>query len=192
MKNVSYANRGQPFEDIIRISNRMYAHRKLAMIEKLPTEFIPLRNGRGKVVDVKVENKSTVDFLGRYKQFPIAIEAKNTNTGSIRFDAVQPHQAAYMDAFTKQAGTIGLILVSFRYKRFYAIPWAFWGAAYSLRVRQKDKTTSITFHAFGQSWSIPQKFSVKEEELNPAWEVPGYDARYGLHYLKNADQYITT
>ena len=192
MKNSSYGNRGMAFEDLIRFANGRYERKKVAMVTKIPTEFVPLRNGKGKVVNVKVEHKSTVDFIGRYKQYPIAIEAKHTTTGTIRWDAVQAHQAAYMDAFTAQEGVIGLILISFNLRRFYAVPWSFWGAAYNLRVRHRDKTPAINPQNNGQSWPIPQKFSIREEELNPEWEIPGNHATYGLHYLINADHYITT
>lgn len=191
MKNRSYANRGQPFEEYIRFANSYYARDRLAIIEKLPTEFIPLRNARGQVCSVKVEHKSKVDFIGRFKQYPIAIEAKNTNEDSIRFDRVEPHQADYMDAFTAQQGTIGLVLVSFNLERFFAVPWAFWGYAYDLRVRRNDKSTTINLHAFGQEWAVPKKYSVRMDELNPEWEIPSGGTAYGLDYLRNAEKYIT-
>lgn len=191
MKNRSYANRGQPFEEYIRFANSYYVRDRLAIIEKLPTEFIPLRNARGQVCSVKVEHKSKVDFIGRFKQYPIAIEAKNTNEDSIRFDRVEPHQADYMDAFTAQQGTIGLVLVSFNLERFFAVPWAFWGYAYDLRVRRNDKSTTINLHAFGQEWAVPKKYSVRMDELNPEWEIPSGGTAYGLDYLRNAEKYIT-
>lgn len=192
MKNRSYANRGQPFEEFLRFANDRYAHKKLARIEKLPTEFIPLRNAAGKVCGVKVERKSKVDFIGRYKHYPIAIEAKTTNEDSIRFDRIEPHQAEYMDGFTEEPGTIGLVVVSFSLKRFFVIPWAFWSIAYEYRARRNDRTTPVTVSAFGQTWTIPKKFSVRLDELNPSWETPGYDPTYGIHYLKDAEKYITT
>lgn len=190
MKDKRYANRGRSFEEFLRFANSRYAQKGIALIEKLPTEFIPLRDRTGRVASVKVEHKSTVDFIGRYKSHPIAIEAKNTNTDSIRFDRVEPHQAAYMDAFCQQPGTIGLVLVSFGLKQFYAIPWAFWHAAYANRVTRGDRTTAVTVCFNGQTWTIPQKFSVREEELNPAWAIPNHDSTYGLHYLQNAESYI--
>lgn len=191
MKNKSYANRGVAFEEFIRFANDRYAHKKVATIDKLPTEWIPLRNRSGKICGAKVERKSKVDFIGRYKHYPIAIEAKNSNEDNIRFDEVQPHQADYMDQFTEEPGTIGLVLVSFNLKRFYAIPWAFWSAAYETRVRRNDRATPVTVTAFGQTWTIPKKFSVRADELNPEWEIPNHDLNYGIHYLKEVERYIT-
>lgn len=189
MKQKKYANRGQPFENFIRFANERYQQKGIAMITKQATEFIPIRNSSGKVCNVKVEHKATVDFLGRYKQYPIAIEAKNTSSDSIRFDAVQPHQADYMDAFCNEPGTIGLVLVSFNLQKFYAIPWAFWGEAYDLRVRRQNKAT-VRLHAFDEEWTIPNKMSARIEDMSPLWEVSGHDITYGLHYLKNAQKYI--
>lgn len=192
MKNYSYANRGQPFEQYVRFANEQYKRKKIACIDKVPTEFIPLRDARGKIYNVKVEHKSGVDFLGRYRDIPIAIEAKHTNSDSIRFDKVQPHQADYMDEFTAEPGTIGLVVVSFNLERFYAIPWAFWQAAYNARVRRgATRTAPVSVEAFGQTWTIPKKFSVREDELNPLWRVSGNHEKFGLHYLANATSYIT-
>lgn len=191
MKNSTYAHRGAAFESFIRFANRMYARHGIAVIEKLPTEFIPLRNSYGQISGAKVEGKSKVDFIGRFRRYPIAVEAKNTNADSIRFDRVEPHQAEYMDLFTAETGTIGLVLVSFNLNRVFAIPWSFWGAAYETRVRQNDKQTRRTVNAHGQSWEIPLKFSVRADELNPEWEVDGNSGRYGLHYLEKAESYVT-
>lgn len=191
MKDRRMANRGQPFEEFLRFANDRYRQRKIAVIEKLPTEFIPLRDRTGKIHSVKVEHKSKVDFIGRYKHYPIAIEAKNSNDPTIRWDRVEEHQADYMDEFTEQPGTIGLVLVSFNLKRFFAIPWAFWKAAYDARVRRGDRTATVTVEAFGQTWEVPKKNSVRIEELNPAWEIPNHDFTFGLHYLAKAEEYIT-
>lgn len=192
MKDYRQANRGQPLEMFIRFANDQYRRNKIASIEKLPTEFIPLRDAKGKIVNVKVEHKSKVDFIGRYRSIPIAIEAKSTSEDSIRFDCVEPHQADYMDEFTEEPGTIGLVVVSFSLQRFYAIPWAFWKAAYNARVRPgATRTAPVTVKAFGQTWDVPRKFSVREEELNPLWRVPDHHQHFGLHYLANATSYIT-
>ena len=189
MKQKKYANRGQPFENFIRFANERYQQKGIAMITKQATEFIPIRNSSGKVCDVKVEHKATVDFLGRYKQYPIAIEAKNTSSDSIRFDAVQPHQADYMDAFCNEPGTIGLVLVSFNLQKFYAVPWAFWGEAYDLRVRRQNKAP-VRLHAFDEEWTIPNKMSARIDEIPPQFEV-FISPKYGLDYLEKAEKYIT-
>ena len=192
MKDRSCANRGQALEEFLKFANDRYRLKKLAHIEKVPTEFIPIRNRSGKIFDVKVEHKATFDFLGRYKSHPIAIEAKNSNDPSIRWDRVEENQADDMDSFTAEPGTIGLVVVSFNLKRYFVIPWVFWQAAYNARVRPGgNRTTPVTVTAYGQTWTIPPKNSIRPEELLPEWEIPNHDSTYGIHYLRDAEKYIT-
>lgn len=190
MKNRSYANRGQALEGFIEFANDRYRQKGVAFIRKQSTEFIPIRDRNGRIVSCKVEQKATFDFLGRYKTIPIAIEAKNSNEDTIRWDRIESNQADDMDTFVVP-GTIGLVLVSFNLKRYFAIPWAFWKAAYDARVRRGDRTARVTVEAFGQTWEVPKKNSVRVEELNPAWEIPNHDFDFGLHYLAKAEEYIT-
>lgn len=189
-KDMRYANRGVPFETFIKFANERYRQAGEAFILKQCTEFKPIRNAYGNVCNVKVDHKATVDFIGRYKQYPIAIEAKNTTKDRINFDALQENQADDMDDFCSSPGTIGLVLVSFNLETFYAVPWAFWGSAYDLRVRRNDTKTSVRIKAFGEEWTIPNKKSVRMEELNPEWRISGNDGRYGLHYLQKAEKYV--
>ena len=192
MKDRSYANRGQTLEAFIKFANDRYRHKKLAHIEKQYTEFIPIRDRKGKIVNCKVEHKATIDFLGRYKSHPVAIEAKHSSTDSIRWDRVEENQADDMDSFISEPGTIGLVVVSFGLKRFFVIPWAFWQAAYNARVRPgSNRKTSVTVTAHGQTWTIPQKNSIRPEELLPQWEIPNHDYDFGIHYLRDAESYIT-
>ena len=192
MKSRSHANRGKPLEDLVKFANERYRYHGVACINKQATEFIPLRDRSGRIVSCKVEEKATVDFLGRYYNIPIAIEAKHTATEAISFDAVQEHQADFMDDYTRQPGTIGMVLVSFDMKRFFAIPWVFWQAAYNARIRPgATRTTPVTVSAFGVTWDIPKKKSVRVDELEPSWEIPNYNSTYGIHYLEKASQYIT-
>lgn len=76
--NRAQANKGKPFEDFLLFVHDAYQKQGDAVIHKVPTEFIPLRDGAGKIVNVKVERKSCVDYLGRYGSIPVAVEAKHT------------------------------------------------------------------------------------------------------------------
>ena len=191
MKNRSYANRGQPLEHFIEFANDRYRQKHMAFIKKQNTGFLPIRNASGKIVSCKVEQKATFDFLGYYKGHPIAIEAKNSETDTIRWDRIEENQAEDMDDFTSWPGTIGLVVVSFKLERFFAIPWALWSAAYDARVRPgATRTARVKAEAFGHTWDIPQKFSVREDEIPPEFEIPNHDFTYGLHYLAQAEKYI--
>lgn len=190
MKDRRYANRGVPFETFIKLANQRYRQKGEAFIEKQYTEFIPLRNSYGRVCDVKVEHKATVDFIGRYKQYPIAIEAKHTSTDTIKLNALQENQVDDMHEFCSCPGTIGLVLVSFKMDTFFAIPWAFWGAAYDIRIRDGNIKAPASVYAFGEEWTIPTKKSLRIEDMSPLWRVSGRDYGYGLNYLQKAENYV--
>ena len=188
MKDFRYANRGQDFESFLRFANEQYKADGVAVIQKIPTEFIPLRDGKGRVCNVKVVGKSAVDFIGRREDVPVAIEAKETSADSIRFDAVQDHQADFLDVFThgKRPG-LGYVVLSYRLNRFFLVPWVFWRAGRDAwRAAQEDgrrRAEIITIEHNGQVWMTPGKASVKAEELLPEWEVKT-GGRVVLDYLR--------
>lgn len=191
VKDARYGNRGEPFETFIEFACDTYKRKGIAVIDKQHTCFKPIRDYRGKIVNVKVEKKATVDYMGRYRCFPIAMEAKHTSTDAIRWDAVQEHQADYMDIFTAESGTIGMVVISFGLKRFFAIPWQVYKIAYDARVRPGgSRTAPVTATAFGTTWDIPPKNSFRADEIPPEYEISGNDAYYGLHFLQNVSLYI--
>lgn len=73
-RDASKANRGKPFEDFINFANEKYQAKGIAVMHKVPTEFIPLRGAHGQVANCKVERKSCVDYLGRFRDIPVAVE----------------------------------------------------------------------------------------------------------------------
>lgn len=188
MKDRRYANRGMTLEEFINYSNQSYRRDGVAVVWKVPTAFKPIRNAYGQVVNVKVEGKSCVDYLGRVGTIPLAAEAKESKGDSIRFDSVQDHQAAFMDDYLGQNEAICLVLVAFNLNTFYAIPWAFWKPAREAWKKAqklgKRKAEQITITHNGQTWITPGKASVREDELLREWEiVPG--GMYGLDYLQD-------
>ena len=181
MKNLKQANKGRAFEEFIRGSNRRYRYFGEALVEKVPTEFLPIRNSMGKVIDCKVEGKSSVDFLGRVGSRPIAVEAKHTSSNRIRWDEVTPHQADYLRDFIAGGNGIGLVLVSFSLQRFYAVPARFWLAA--RKAWEEAPKSRPTIQHDGAVWTGNGKASVEPSELLPEWEVK-MSARIGLDYLR--------
>lgn len=177
----SHANRGQPFEDFLAFVHARYQSTGIACVHKVPTEFIPLRDRTGKVCNAKVEHKSCVDYLGRYKGKPVAVEAKHTENDRILFSRVEPHQAEYMDDFCKDPGAVGIVLVSFKLQRFYAVPWQFWKAARDAWESGNGKT-QLPVEAYGWSWYTPGMASASAEQLLPDWEIKT-GGTSGLPYL---------
>ncbi|MBR5285396.1 MAG: Holliday junction resolvase RecU [Clostridia bacterium] len=188
MKDYSKANRGKPFEDLLYYSHEAYQRSGIACVHKVPTEFIPLRNAYGQVVSVKVERKSCVDYLGRFRSVPVAVEAKHTEDDRIRWDRVEDHQAAYMDDFCADPSAVGIVVVSFSLNRFYAIPWAAWRAGREewRQTPPRHKQKSVTVEAGGVTWETPAAASVSAADLPREWQIK-LGGRVGLPYLDIID-----
>lgn len=185
-RDAGKANRGKPFEDFINFANEKYQANGVAVMHKVPTEFIPLRGAYGQVASCKVEHKSCVDYLGRFRDIPVAVEAKHTKGARIDFSAVQEHQADYLDAWLSGGGRqLAFVAVSFNMNRFFMVPWEFWKAArdcWEQHKRTKQKEIAIV-QSHGWTWETPGTASARPEDLLPDWEVKtgGY---YGLQYLQ--------
>ena len=180
----SRANRGKPFEDFLLYVHSNYQRQGIACVHKVPTEFIPLRNARGQVYDVKVERKSCVDYLGRYKNVPVAIEAKHTEDDRIRWDRVEDHQAAYMDDFCRNSSAEGIVIVSFSLGRFFAVPWSAWRAGREAwaKTPPRHKPPTVRVHHYGDYWETPAAASISADEFLPEWEIKT-GGTTGLPYL---------
>lgn len=195
MKDFRQANKGKTFEGFLTFANMAYRHEGTAIIEKQYVEMLPIRNSMGKIVSCKVGEKSTVDYLGRFKKYPFCMEAKHTENDSIRYHAVADHQARFLEDFMKQDDGISIVLVSFDLRRYFAIPAPFWIAARdawtTARKKGKRKAEQITITHNGQTWTTNGMASVRPEELLPEWECFTHN-RYGLHYLKTVEKYLAT
>jgi recombination protein U len=140
-----------------------------------------LRDATGRVCSVKVERKSCVDYLGRYKGTPVAVEAKHTENDRILFSRVEPHQAEYMDDFCKDQGAVGIVLVSFSLRRYFAVPWQFWKAARDAWETSRSKT-KVKIKAYDWEWETTGMASTSTEQLHPGWEIKT-GGTSGLPYL---------
>jgi recombination protein U len=174
----SYANRGKPLENLVIRSNELYRKRKVAVIEKQPTEWIPLRDRTGRIVGAKVEHKATVDFLGSFAGRPIAFDCKHvsrtkTKKGDrISLSEVQPHQRDFLDDWTRD-GCPGFILVSFDLKRFFVVRWDWWKMRLALAEAHQGPP-SLTLEELATQAVLPGHPVVVEVKT-----AHGYD----IHYL---------
>ncbi|MGB9886295.1 MAG: Holliday junction resolvase RecU [Moorellales bacterium] len=125
------ANRGRALEELVKAANEAYRRRGVAVIHKVPTEWIPLRDRAGKIVGAKVERKAAVDFLGHVrvpgKDFavPLAFDVKEVARGTRWPLAKLPlHQYEYLRDCSA-SGCAAFVLVAFwEPMRFYAVPFA--------------------------------------------------------------------
>lgn len=140
------SNRGRGFEEIVEYANYAYTIKGIAVVHKVPTEWIPLRNEKGTIASAKVNKKAAVDFLGAYRSRPIAFDAKETRNPRIRFDRVEPHQQEFLDRWSHSTvGGISFVLVNFLLENTtYVFPWELWNRA--LIAHQMDKKQPATLH----------------------------------------------
>ena len=120
----THANRGRALEELIEHSNAQYRNRGFATVHKVPTAWVPIRDGSGRIVTAKVEEKASPDFLGVYRGRAIAFDAKHTSAHRIRWDRVEDHQAEFLGNWAA-AGGIAFVLVEFG-EIACVVPWGQW------------------------------------------------------------------
>ncbi len=151
----SHANRGLDFEALINQSNELYRRKRIACISKIPTEFIPLREG-GKIISAKVTRKSVCDYIGTANGISIAFEAKSTMGDGIRLAEVKPHQAVFLDDW-ENCGGQSFVLLSFRLMDFAMIPWKYWVAASEggiYNAKKIKKSAQMKLGGFPKEWQF--------------------------------------
>ena len=186
VKDQTKANRGRDFEEFINFANGKYQAQGVAVMHKVPTEFLPLRGPHGQVTSCKVTQKSCVDYLGHFRGIPVAVEAKSTHADRMDFSAVQDHQAAFLDDWMGANGnSLAFVVVCYGMTRFFAVPWPFWKAgrdAWEQHKRTGQKVVKIV-QAYGWTWETPGTASVTADRLHPEWEI-STGGIFGLPYLQ--------
>lgn len=108
-----HGNRGKWLEKVINNTNKMYAHRNIALISNIATPTKVVRKGDN-LIGAKYIEKSTVDFTGLTEngQF-IAFDTKECQQTSFSFASVKSHQVEYLKK-VKDLNGIAFILIYFR------------------------------------------------------------------------------
>ena len=162
MKDLSRANRGQDFEELIEHANEWYFSKGIGLIQKIPTDWKVIRKG-SEIITAYPAKKSTVDYIGLYYNRPIAFDAKSTKEKtSFPLKNIEAHQREFLSRWRQLQG-----------KAFYLINFKYHNEIFILYQRQLEE-----FEAQNDRKSIPyayfEKFCQKatQEGTNP------------LHYLK--------
>lgn len=106
---ISHANRGKSFETIIEKINAMYRTQGIAVIHKVPTEWIPIRRFN-RIVSAKVTRKASVDFMGVAEGIPIAFDTKDCIQTKWITSNLHDHQRIFLTDWIS-AGGIGFVLL---------------------------------------------------------------------------------
>jgi len=116
--------RGSAFEEMIVLTNQLYARHKLALIHKVPTPITPVEvdNKARTITSAYFEKRSTVDFIGVAQGIAICFDAKETGEKNLPLKNIHAHQIQFMESFREQKG-ISFILVHFSAKgEFFLLP----------------------------------------------------------------------
>lgn len=113
VKDPRKSNLGRSFEERIRWQNKMYLQQGVAQVHKVPTEWIPLRNSYGQIVNAKVEEKAAVDFMGTWADLDgksLAFDAKQFKGTNFPLKNVPSHQVEFLRNHIRFGG-IGFALL---------------------------------------------------------------------------------
>ncbi len=96
-KNYSMANKGRGFEQEVKIANKQYEVKGIALIQKISTPWQVVRKGK-KIISAFPEGKSTLDFRGTVKpRIPISFDCKETtNKKGLPLANIPNHQIDYI------------------------------------------------------------------------------------------------
>jgi len=123
---ISYANRGTVLEELIKISNIQYRRKGIALIHKVPSEWLPIRNSKGRIVSAKIEEKASVDFIGRDRDIPIAFDAKSVAKGDRWYlRRLEEHQYRFLKDWETGRARSFILLGFWETKEFFLIPFKF-------------------------------------------------------------------
>lgn len=117
--------RGSTFEELINMTNDIYAEKSLALVQKIPTPITPVEIDKATrhITLAYFEKDSTVDYIGVVQSIPICFDAKECHTDTFPMQNIHEHQVRFMENFEKQGG-ISFLLVYFTAKNeFYYLPF---------------------------------------------------------------------
>jgi len=164
--------RGSAFEEMIDMTNQLYAQRGLAIIQKVPTPITPVEvdNKARTITSAYFEKKSTVDFIGVAQGLAMCFDAKETKQQSLPLRNIHPHQITFMESFRKQQG-VGFLLVHFHVKgEIFLLP----------------SEDLARFHERAEKGG---RKSIPYEEFDPALIVPNKNG-FPVHYLVAVNMYL--
>jgi len=164
--------RGSAFEEMIDMTNLLYAQRGLAIIQKVPTPITPVEvDNKARTISLAYfDKKSTVDFIGVAQGLAICFDAKETKQLNLPLRNIHAHQIEFMENFRKQQG-VGFLLVNFQAK----------GEVFLLPCEDLAH-----YHAKAENGG---RKSIPYADFNPAYLVPNKNG-FPVHYLVALNEYL--
>ena len=142
---------------MVDVTNQLYAHRGLAIIQKIPTPITPVEvdNKARTITSAYFDKKSTVDFIGVAQGLAMCFDAKETKLLNLPLRNIHIHQIEFMENFRKQQG-VSFLLVHFQAKGEILLLPSEQLAAYHARAQEGGRK-SIPYSDFDQRLIVPNK-----------------------------------
>ncbi|MBU5311888.1 Holliday junction resolvase RecU [Tissierella carlieri] len=121
MKNYNMANKGRGFEEEVKMANKQYERKGVALVQKISTPWTVIRRGK-QIVSAFPEGKSTLDFRGTVKpRIPVSFDCKETtDERGLPLANIADHQIDYMkDALEVEEVTFILCYMKHFDRRYF-------------------------------------------------------------------------
>lgn len=117
--------RGSTFEELINMTNDIYAEKSLALVQKIPTPITPIEIDKATrhITLAYFEKDSTVDYIGVVQSIPICFDAKECHADTFPMQNIHEHQVRFMENFEKQGGISFLLIYFTARNEFYYLPF---------------------------------------------------------------------
>jgi recombination protein U len=133
-------NQGEEFEQIVIWANMQYYERREAVIQKIPTPWTVLREGKS-IKSAFPTQKSTVDFGGTARGKSIWFDAKvSKNNTSFPLGNFKDHQHEFLERVAEQGGLAFYLIYSQPHNK----TWLLWYKDFH-QWRQTTDRKSIPF-----------------------------------------------
>lgn len=170
-KNYKMANKGQAFEELIKLVNDQYENKGVAKIQKVATPWKIINKFGQSGLSAVPGEKSTLDFRGTVKPgISISFDAKETeDLEGLPLKNLEDHQYRYIKS-ALGFGEVSFLLVSMKkLNKFYAVP------GYKVVEKWEDWKANPRKKGFNK---------IKIEEMIPLKQNQGYF----LNYLEVLDK----
>jgi recombination protein U len=163
--------RGSGFEELINMTNDVYAEKGLALVQKIPTPITPVEFDKEtrRITMAYFEKDSTVDYIGAVQGIPICFDAKECHTDTFPMQNIHEHQVNFMKGFEQQGGVSFLLIYFTARNEFYYLPFSVL-MTYIDRIEQEGHAKNF-----------------KYGELNPAYFLKREGAAL-VHYLEGLNR----
>lgn len=118
-------NRGMMLESLINRTIKFYKTNNIGIFHKKEISIsfskIKEKNGKLKVINGHIKNKSTIDYYGIFNGKFYAFETKSTKLNSLPLKNIKEHQLNYLKKIKKNGGKAFFIIAYQKFDEFFII-----------------------------------------------------------------------